>query len=147
VDIAQFDPVHVLLTGDVVKNLGFNRDEIQTRTGYSILDGHSSGYMGRIQVGAPRMNKRGDWNISMAYRYLGSDAVLDAFTNSDFGLGGTNSKGINLGMNYGVDKNTWLSARFMSSDLIDSMVPSTSASSFNTKFSVDLIQFDLNTRF
>jgi len=62
-------------------------------------------------------------------------------------LGGTNSKGTILGMNYGVDKNTWVSARWMSSDVIDSMVPSTSASSFNTKFSVDLIQFDLNTRF
>ena len=147
VDIAQFDPVHVGLTGDLVKNLGFNRDEIMNRTGYSILDGHSLGYMGRIQVGAQKMTKRGDWNVSMAYRYLGSDAVLDAFTNSDFGLGGTNSKGTILGMNYGVDKNTWVSARWMSSDVIDSMVPSTSASSFNTKFSVDLIQFDLNTRF
>lgn len=147
VDIAQFDPVHVVLTGDLVKNIGFNPDEIQRRTGYSILDGHSLGYMGRIQVGAPKMAKRGDWNVTLAYRYLGSDAVLDAFTNSDFGLGGTNSKGTILGMNYGVDKNTWMSARWMSSDLIDSMVPSTSGSSFNTKFSVDLIQFDLNTKF
>jgi Putative porin len=147
VDIVPFDPVHVVLTGDLVKNIGFNRDEIMSRTGYSILDGHTLGYMGRIQVGAPKMTKRGDWNVSLAYRYLGSDAVLDAFTNSDFGLGGTNSKGTILGMNYGVDKNTWVSARLLSSDLIDSMVPSTSASSFNTKFSVDLIQFDLNTRF
>lgn len=147
VDIAQFDPVHVLLTGDLVKNLGFKLDEIQSRTGYTILDGHSLGYMGRIQVGAPKMTRRGDWNISMAYRYLGSDAVLDAFTNSDFGLGGTNNKGTILGINYGVDKNTWASVRWMSSDVIDSMVPSTSVPSFNTKFSVDLIQFDLNTKF
>jgi len=38
----------------LVKNLGFNRDEIMNRTGYSILDGHSLGYMGRIQVGAKK---------------------------------------------------------------------------------------------
>lgn len=147
VDIALFDPVHVVLTADMVKNLGFDRDEITRRTGYPMLDGHATGYLGRMQVGAPIITRRGDWNVSLAYRYLGSDAVLDAFTSSDFGLGGTNSKGTILGMSYGVDKNTWVSARWMSSDLIDSMVPSTADSSFDTKFSVDLIQLDLNTRF
>ena len=147
VDIAQFDPVHVVLTGDLVKNLGFKRDEIMRRTGYDIVDGHATGYLARIEVGAPKMRRKGDWNVSLAYRYLGSDAVLDAFTNSDFGLGGTNSKGTILGFNYGVDDNTWVTVRTMSSNLIDSMVPSTSASSLNTKFAVDLIQFDLNTRF
>jgi hypothetical protein len=146
VDIAQFDPVHVVLTGDLVKNLGFKRDQIQSRTGSSISDGHSLGYLGRIQVGSPQIVKSGDWNVSLAYRYLGSDAVLDAFTNSDFGLGGTNSKGTIVGMNYGIAKNTWLSARWLSSDLIDSMVPSTSKDT-STKFSVDLLQFDLNTKF
>ena len=147
INVAQFDPVHVLLTGDWVKNLGFKRDEIKARTGYSIEDGHATGYMGRIQVGAPKITKPGDWNVSLAYRYLGSDAVLDAFTNSDFGLGGTNSKGTILGMNYGFDKNTWLTMRWMSSDLIDSAVPSTSGATFATKLAVDIIQFDLNTRF
>ena len=143
-DIAQFDPVHVVLTGDLVKNLDFNRNEMSSRTGSSIADGKSIGLLGRIQVGAPKMAKRGDWNVSLAYRYLGSDAVLDAFTNSDFGLGGTNSKGTILGMNYGVDKNTWVSARWMSSDPIDSMVPTGPT---KTKFAVDLIQIDLNARF
>lgn len=147
VDIAQLDPFHVVLTGDFVKNLGFNRNEIQRRTGVNISDGHSMGYLGRIQVGTPKITKRGDWSVSMAYRYLGSDAVLDAFADSDFGLGGTNNRGTILGMNYGVDKNTWVSARWLSSKLIESLVPSTSAASFNTKFSVDLLQFDLNTRF
>ena len=147
VDIAQFDPAHVVLTGDLVKNLGFNRNDILKRTGQYVTDGQSLGYMGKVQVGALTMNKRGDWNVALAYRYLGSDAVLDAFTNSDFGLGGTNTKGTILGMNYGLDKNTWLSARWYSSNLIDSMVPTTSTTSSPTKFSVDLLQVDLNTKF
>jgi hypothetical protein len=147
VDIAEFDPVHVLLTGDVVKNIGFNAAQIQARTGSAIIDGNSLGYMGKIQVGASKIQRRGDWNVSVAYRYLGSDAVLDAFTSSDFGLGGTNSKGTILGVNYGIEKNTWLSLRWMSSDLIDSMIPVANGLSAPTKFSTDLIQLDLNTRF
>ena len=147
VDIAEFDPVHVLVTGDIVKNIGFNAAQIQARTGAAIVDGNSLGYMGKIQVGAAKIQRRGDWNVSMAYRYLGSDAVLDAFTSSDFGLGGTNSKGTIIGANYGIEKNTWLSLRWMSSDLIDSMIPVANGLSAPTKFSTDLIQLDLNTRF
>jgi len=150
VDIAQFEPVHVVLTGDFVKNLAFSQSDMKARTGATIgtiLDGKSIGYMGKIQVGAPKITHRGDWNASFAYRYLGSDAVLDAFTSSDFGLGGTNSRGTVLGFNYGIEKNTWLSLRWMSSDLIDSMVPATSAVLVPSKYSTDLIQLDLNVRF
>jgi len=146
VDIAQLDPLHVVLTADYVRNLGFNRNDMRSRTGAAISDGQGFGYMGKIQVGAPTTLQRGDWNVSLAFRYLGSDAVLDAFTNSDFGLGGTNSKGTILGMNYGVQKNTWVTARWMSSNLIDSLVPA-ATTTYPTKFSVDLLQLDLNTKF
>ena len=148
IDVAQFDPLHVILTGDLVKNIGFKRGEITQRTGgAAIADGKSLGYLGKIQVGDPLANKNGSWNAYLAYRYLGSDAVVDAFTNSDFGLGGTNSKGTILGLNYGLAANTWMSARWLSSNLIDSIVPATAVATQKTKFSTDLIQIDLNTRF
>ena len=147
-DLARFDPVHIILTGDYVKNLSFNRGDIAKRTGSSIVDGKDVGYMARLQVGYPETVKRGDWNVSLAYRYLGSDAVLDAFTNSDFGLGGTNNKGFILGANYGLDKNTWVSARWLSSNLIDSTAPQLSGDPQpSTKLSVDVFQVDLNARF
>ena len=146
-DVAQFDPVHVILTGDMVKNFGFKRDEIALRTGSKIMDGKSIGFLAKMQVGTPVVAKAGDWNVSLAYRYLGSDAVLDAFTTSDFGLGGTNNKGTILGVNYGFAKNTWLTARWLSSNQIDSFVPATSSTSLNTKLSTDVFQLDLNTRF
>ena len=141
--------MHVILSGDYVKNLAFNRKEMAKRTGTDILDGKDIGYMAKLQVGYPTTVKRGDWNVSLAYRYLGSDAVLDAFTNSDFGLGGTNNKGFILGANYGIDKNTWVTARWLSSSLIDSMAPQVSgvATTPPTKLSVDMLQLDLNARF
>jgi len=146
-DIARFDPVHVLFTGDYVRNMAFDRSKIAQVTGSQIIDGKDSGFLGKITVGHPTMTRRGDWNVSLAYRYLGSDAVLDAFTNSDFGMGGTNNKGYILGANWGIDKNTWVSARWMASQLIDSMAPQITATETSTKFAVDLLQIDLNSRF
>jgi len=146
-DLAYFDPVHIVITGDYVKNLDFSRSKMEQRTGVKLEDGKDYGYLGRILVGQPNPAKRGDWNVSLTYRYLGSDAVLDAFTNSDFGLGGTNNKGYILAASYGLDKNTWLSARWLSSDLIDPMVPAYGGFQPKTKLSVDVFQLDINARF
>jgi hypothetical protein len=149
-DLAQFDPVHVRLNANLVKNLGFDRAKINARLGglpYSFTDGKDYGYLLRAQIGSPTLDKLGDWNASLAYRYLGSDAVLDAFTDSDFGLGGTNTKGFILGGAYGLAKNTSLRVKLMSATLIDSLVPTTSARNFNTKLSSDVLHVDLLTRF
>lgn len=146
-DLNLFDPNHVILTADLVENMGFDTGAIGSRTGSQLVDGKSIGFLGRILVGKPVIKNLGDWNMSAEYRYLGSDAVLDAFTNGDFGLGGTNNKGTVLFGNYGVAKNTWVSLKWMSSDLIDSMVPTTSMTNTQTKFSVDYFFFDINARF
>jgi hypothetical protein len=141
-DLAHFDPVHVVLTADYVKNTAFDRAEIQRRTGVNLTDGKDYGYLYKIAVGMPKLEKRHDWQASFAYRYLGSDATVDAFTDSDFGLGGTNLKGYQLGLNYGVDQNAWLSLRWMSAESIESF-------SLNPdhRFGVDLLQADVNVRF
>lgn len=146
-DVAQFDPMHVVVTADVVKNLGYKIGDIKQRTGATLVDGKSMGYLAKLQVGDRTTFKKGQWNAFLGYRYLGSDAVVDAFTNSDFGLGGTNSKGTMVGVNYAVSNNTSLSARWLSSNLIDSAVPATATATAPTKFSTDLIQIDLNSRF
>ena len=77
-----------------------------------------------------------DWQLSLAYRYLEADATVDAFTDSDFHLGGTNNKGFILGAQYGLGKNTWLSARWMSSNEISGL-----------PLAVDVLQLYFNAKF
>jgi hypothetical protein len=143
-DLNHLLPVPLRLTGNYVNNLAFDKAQIAQRTGQNLTDSKNFAWMVRAQVGQYNVHEKGEWNASLAYRFLGSDSVLDAYTDSDFGLGGTNIKGIVLGFNYGLAHNTWLTARWMSSDQVGSYAP---ASATATKLSVDLIQLDLNTRF
>jgi len=114
VDYNLWNPVHLIVSGDYVRNIGFDAARSQARTG-STYDAEDSGYMVRVAVGMPNMLLKGDWQLSLAYRYLEADAVVDAFTDSDFHLGGTNNKGFIVGAQYGLSRNTWLSARWLSS--------------------------------
>lgn len=143
-DLNQLFPVPLRLTGDYVRNLAFDQNQMAQRLGTPLTDGKDYGWMVRAQIGNYTIANPGDWNASLAYRYLGSDAVMDAFPNSDFGMGGTNNKGTILGFNYGIWRNSWISARWMTSDQIDSYAP---GSTVPTKLSVDTIQVDLNARF
>ena len=132
------------ITADALTNTAFSRSAIASRTRVALTDGKEMGYLARVALGDHVVRRKGEWNASLTYRYLGSDATLDAFTNSDFGLGGTNNQGFILGVNYGWFDNTVLSARWMSSNQIDSYAP---GSDPLTKLSVDTLQFDLAVRF
>ena len=114
VDYNLWNPVHLIVSGDYVRNIGFDAARSLARTG-TVYDAQDSGYMLRVAVGMPSMLLKGDWQLSLAYRYLEADAVVDAFTDSDFHLGGTNNKGFIVGAQYGLSRNTWLSARWLSS--------------------------------
>ena len=124
IDLLTFDPVHVTLTGDYVKNIGFDEKEIFKRTGIDYKE-ENEGYQVRLDVGHNSFNgganvevKPNDWQVSLAYKRLEADAVLDAFTDSDFHLGGTDAKGWLVGGNYAIDKNAWVGARYFSADAI-----------------------------
>ena len=134
-DFAAFDPVHVIVTGDYVKNVGFNRSEILQRTGQDI-EPRVKGYQTKVTLGMLDTYKLGDWQAYVGYRHLERDAVLDAFTDSDFHLGGTDTKGYFVGGNYGIGKNAWLSMRYMSADAID-----------GPPLAIDVLQVDLNAKF
>lgn len=134
-DMMLFDPVHVLLTADYVRNVGFDRAEILQRTREDIAP-KTGGYQLKMALGTPVMKKRADWQFTMAYKYLERDAVLDAYTDSDFHLGGTDAKGWVLGASYGLASNTWLSLRWLSADEIDGY-----------PLSIDVLQVDMNAKF
>lgn len=139
-DYAGFAPAHVLVTADYAKNLGFNRQRILSEFGNSYastdLQERTNAYQARVDVGHPEMKRWGDWSVNLAYRYVQRDAVLDAFTDSIFHQGGTDTKGWVLGAQYGLVKNTWLNLRWLSTDAID-----------GPKYSIDTLNLDLNARF
>jgi hypothetical protein len=117
-DIASMHPVHVILTANYVNNIGFDSAEIQARTGATV-DEKTTGYDFGINVGYTDALTPGNWNVGLNYRYLERDAVLDAFSESDFHVGGTDGKGYKLAFRYGIVKNTWLQLRLISTNEID----------------------------
>ncbi|ANX05649.1 hypothetical protein PG2T_13980 [Immundisolibacter cernigliae] len=134
-DIARFAPYHVILTGDFVRNVGFDEDEVAARIGQPI-EAKINGYQFMASVGWPQVTAAGRWRVFGGYKHLERDAVLDAFTDSDFHLGGTDAKGWILGGDYGLARNTWLTMRYLSADEID-----------GPPLGIDVLQLDLNTRF
>lgn len=144
-DYKQFDPFRISFTGEWIENVGFNENEILTRTGSSFtsLGKRNRGNLYRLTVGNAQVLARGDWQIGLTYRYLERDATPDAFTDADFLLGGTNNKGYVLGALYGIERNTSLGLRFLSAQSID-------GPTFNPSLAplrVNTLQMDLNMRF
>lgn len=135
VDFNLFNPVHLIVTGDFVKNIGFSSSKARARSGLTVPK-EDTGYMVRVAVGMPAMLLKNDWQLSLAYRYLEADATLDAFNDSDFHLGGTNSKGFIVGAQYGLSRNTWINARWLSSREISGLPLSINTMQvyFNAKF-------------
>lgn len=160
-DIAAFAPYHVYITADYVKNIGYDEDEVQQRVPRSTssldstYEAGDEGYQLKVAFGWPTTTKRGDWQVSVAYKYLERDAVLDAYTDSDFHLGGTDAKGFVLEGSYGILDNTWMTLKYLSASEIDLDEDSTTdpvtgviyADYSSEKFAVDVIQLDLNSTF
>lgn len=135
VDLNVSNPVHVMLSADYVENIGYSRSKTLERSGID-MDPQTKGYLAQVAVGMPTMLLKNDWQVSVAYRYLEADAVLDAFTDSNFHLGGTNNKGFILGGQYGLGKNTWLTARWLSSNQITGL-----------PLAIDVLQVYFNAKF
>ncbi|BBL77064.1 putative porin [Methylomagnum ishizawai] len=135
VDYARFAPIHVMLTGDYAKNLGFNKQKIMNQFGEN-LAAHTNAYQVRMDVGRPVIRQLLDWNMYFAYRYIEADAVLDAFTDSVFHQGGTDAKGWVLGAQVGLFTNAWMNLRWFSTDAIN-----------GPPLSIDTLTADFNARF
>ena len=149
VDLATFNPVHIILTGDYVKNIGFDEKEIAKRTGLLssfIPEKQTDAYQVKLTVGMPTTYKLHDWQAFAAYKRIEADAVLDAYTDSDFYLGGTNAKGWIVGASYGLGENTWLSARWFSADEIKPRGESVFGQELSP-LSIDVLMLDLNAKF
>jgi len=162
-DLGHFDPVHIVLDGEYVRNVAWNRNDVANRmlafnatlpvsNGIiplgptlacptndpcpQVYSGGNQGWLARMTVGHPKLTELWDWNAFVGYKYLESDAVIDAFADSDFGLGGTNLKGYFVGGNVALGTNVWVTARWMSANQVA-----------GAPYAVDIFQLDLNARF
>ncbi|HVS52040.1 MAG TPA: putative porin [Opitutaceae bacterium] len=144
IDFNKYAPsVQTSLTAEWVKNLAFHRRRIAREAvnnlgpgGLGDFVGGDTGWnlelkIGRAAIAAPR-----DWNVTLGYRYLETDATLDGLTDSDFGNGGTNLKGFTLGGSFALTRNVWLTARWLSATSIA-----------GPTYKNDTLQFDFNGKF
>jgi len=161
-DIATLAPYHIYISADYVKNIGYDAKEVQelvprpTGSLDPSYEKGDTGYQFKVAFGWPAVVKRGDWQVSVAYKYLERDAVLDAYTDSDFHLGGTDAKGFVVEGSYGILDNTSIALKYLSASEIDLDNDSTQdpdnpnkyyADYSSEKFAVDVIQIDLNSTF
>ncbi|WP_279360751.1 putative porin [Xanthomonas sacchari] len=139
---AQFDPVIVSVEADVVKNTRYDPARIlalgpvNNLGNQGVFEGGDMGYALNLTVGQPKPIQPGEWNVSLGYRYLESDAVPDGFTDSDFHLGGTNARGFIVGGTYALARKTRLGLRWLSANQIS-----------GPPYAVDVLQLDLGAEF
>lgn len=148
-DYDGFEPVRVSLISEFVQNLAFKKSDINSiainnraEVDPSIVDdigdfdGSPYGWYGEFRVGTPALSKRWDWQLNLGYRWIGSDAVVDGFNDSDFGLGGTNMKGFTVGGILSLSENVSLGTRWMGADSIA-----------GPQYHTNILYFEINSKF
>ena len=123
------------VTADAVRNFGFNSADVSSRRGAYVAP-RTKGYQAEVSFGHPTVLEAGAWRGVLGYRYLQRDAVIDAYTDSDFHFGGTDATGYYLMADYGLANRVWMRLRYLSSNAID-----------GPQLGIDTLQIDLNTRF
>ncbi len=146
-DYDPSDTLRLTLLGEYIQNIAFDASAIDqiavNNRGDSPGNGKPGAYEGgdsawqvSFLIGNPALEKLWDWQAGVGYRHVESDAVVDAFADSDFGGGGTNVKGFTLGANLALSHAVRFGLHWMSSDEIA-----------GPPLSSDTLQLDLNARF
>ncbi len=149
VDYDGWDSYRLSAIGEVTKNVAFDRSALNANAVNNrgtdpdgpgpLLGDFEGGDMAwniAFTFGKPRMETFGDWLVTLGYRYVESDSVVDAFTDSNFGGGGTNVQGIYLGSSFAINPHIRAGLRWMSSDEIA-----------GPPLKSDILMLDLNAKF
>jgi putative porin len=123
------------LTGEYVKNLGYDSAQVLANTGFD-LKKRDTGYLAEINFGNTLLAQPGAWRVGFGYRYLQADSTVDAFADSDFHLGGTNAKGYVINGEVSLTERVFARLRYLSANEID-----------GNRVGIDVLQLDLNTQF
>lgn len=140
-DYDHFDPFRLSLMGEVIKNVAFDRSAINNSAVNNLgpggaFAGGDTAWSLAFQIGKPALESFGDWQAGFGYRYVESDAVVDGFTDSDFGGGGTNVQGFTVGGNMAISPAVRVGLRWMSSNEVA-----------GPALSSDILLIDLNSKF
>jgi hypothetical protein len=149
IDYNHFEPFQISFVGEYIANTAFHRSSVRARgngpvNNLDVLsDGTTTVYVGGgnawiagIKLGDALLQKRWDWNVSLNYRNVESDAVIDGFCDSDFGGGGTNLKGLTLGANIALAKRVSFGVKWMSASEVS-----------GPTYKNDILQIDVNGKF
>ena len=123
------------VTAEGLDNIGFDAGQVFARTG-SNVPARTHGYRADVTFGSSRFGAFGTWQGAVGYRYVQRDAVVDAFNDQDFHLGGTDAKGYTLRFDYSINPRVYVRLKYMAADAID-----------GPPLNIDVWQVDLNTRF
>ncbi|MGH8445815.1 MAG: putative porin [Solimonas sp.] len=136
-DVPLGDGKVVRFIADYVHNFGMDINQIRRLQGEQAIAPGDTGWQIKISAGDRKIADKGDWDASLAYKHIETDAVLDVFADSDFGVyGGTDLKGFVLEGNYGIARNLWAGFKWLSADPIE-----------RPPFASDVVLIDLNARF
>jgi polyhydroxyalkanoate synthesis regulator phasin len=125
----------VTLTGDIVRNIGFDAGQILNRTGLAVAE-RNEGYLAEVGFGSTTMARTHAWRVALGYRYVQRDAVIDAFTDSDFRLGGTDVEGYTFTLEHALTPKVVSRLRYLSGSEID-----------GPPLGIDVVQLDLTASF
>jgi polyhydroxyalkanoate synthesis regulator phasin len=117
-DVAGWGANRVILGADYVKNVSWNEQQVFELTG-QLVKPRTVGWEVGIEVGRPTLVAAGQWRAYFSYKTIQRDAVVDAFTDSDFHLGGTDARGYIAGFDIGLSRATGLRLRYLSANAID----------------------------
>jgi hypothetical protein len=132
----RLNPEYRLSLGaDYVRNVGYDEAEVRARTGFSV-PARVDGYQGEVAFGTAVAARVNGWRVFAGYRYLERDAVLDAFTDSDFRLGGTDTKGYYVGGDFYFSPRVFARLKYLSANEID-----------GPPLGIDNVQLDLTASF
>ena len=142
-----WDPITVSLIAEFVRNLAFNSSSINEVAVNNLsvdddlesdgtFEGSANAWLVDIEAGHAELDKLGAWQLSFGYRYIGSDAVVDGFNDSDFGLGGTNMKGFTVAGRLALTPNVYLGLRWYGSESIA-----------GPQYDMNIFQVDLGAKF
>lgn len=150
-DAGVAGPVHAALDLEYARNFAFDAvrigqtlpvnnlsvcTSVQPSDCNQRFDGGKDAYQAQLRIGHPVVRDPWRWQATLGYRCIESDALLDAFTDSDFHVGGTNAKGFYVGGVLGFARNASLGLRYSSATEVSS-----------APLAIEVLQLDVNVKF